>query len=96
VQEAKMIRNSVLAAVRQVHVCELCGEPISHDVVRIDEGRIYHLSCFRRHLHPGEFGMEECPSCRTLGSTWDWRARAWQSCPTCAGSGYLSVPDAAC
>ena len=91
-----MSRTSILAAVRQVHVCELCGEAISHDVVRIDEGRIYHLRCFRRHLQAGEMGMEECPACRTLGSRWDWRGRVWQSCPSCGGSGYLSGADEAC
>ncbi len=91
-----MSRTSILAAIRQVHVCELCGEAISHDVVRIDEGRIYHLRCFRRHLQAGEMGMEECPACRTLGSSWDWRGRAWQSCPSCGGSGYLSLAEEAC
>jgi hypothetical protein len=54
------------------------------------------MRCFRRHLHEGELGMEECPSCRTIGSTWDRGRRAWQSCPTCAGSGYLAISEAAC
>ncbi len=78
------------------HRCELCGEPIVHDVARIDEGRIFHLSCFRRFLHEGEMGMRECPDCRTTGRSWDWQARAWRSCPGCGGSGYLAMTEAAC
>jgi hypothetical protein len=91
-----MPSKSVLTAVRRVPVCELCGEAISHDVVRVDEGRIFHLRCFRRHVQPGEIGMQECPSCRTLGARWDWRGRAWRSCPTCGGSGYLAAAEEAC
>ena len=91
-----MSRKSVLAARTTTHFCELCGEEISHDVVRVDEGRMYHLRCFRRHVHDDEIGLYECPKCRTLGSTWDWMAKAWRACRLCGGSGYLSAAAEAC
>jgi hypothetical protein len=34
-----MPRKSILATVKRSYSCELCGEQISHDVVRVDEGR---------------------------------------------------------
>jgi hypothetical protein len=91
-----MSRTSVLTRVKRLPVCEICGEEISHDVVRVDEGRIYHLRCFRRHLHEGEIGMQECPTCRTLGCGWDWRGHAWKPCARCGGGGYLSTAEEAC
>lgn len=91
-----MSRGSVLGTNRAVHACELCGEEISHDVVRIDEGRVYHLRCFRRYVPEAEVGLYECPKCRTLGRTWDWSARAWRTCGLCNGGGYLSAPGETC
>ena len=91
-----MSHTGVLTTVTRSYFCELCGEVISHDVVRVDEGRIYHLRCFRRHLHKGEMGMQECPACRTLGCCWNWRGHAWQPCATCGGSGYLASAEEVC
>ena len=45
-----MSRKSVLSTRRTVYVCELCGGEVSHDVVRVDEGRLCHLRCFRLHV----------------------------------------------
>ncbi len=91
-----MSRRSVLSARQTGHACELCGGEISHDVVRVDDGRIYHFGCFRRHVHEGEIGLYECPKCRTIGRTWDWMAKAWRSCSLCGGSGYLAASPDAC
>lgn len=91
-----MSRKSVLSAKATVHSCELCGEEILHDVVRVDEGRMYHLRCFRKHVHDEEIGLYECPKCRTLGCTWDWMAKAWRACTLCDGCGYLSASGESC
>ncbi len=91
-----MSRTSVLAAVRTAHACDLCGEEITHDVVRVDEGRIYHLRCFRRYLPGGALGLFECPKCRTMGCTWEWAEKSWRTCTLCNGGGYLSAPGDAC
>jgi hypothetical protein len=91
-----MSRKSVLATIRTGHVCELCGEEITHDVVRVDEGRIYHLRCFRLHVPEAEAGIYECPRCRTLGRWWDWGGKSWRECTVCGGSGYLAAPGEAC
>jgi hypothetical protein len=91
-----MSRKSVLAANRTLHTCELCGDEITHDVVRVDEGRVYHLRCFRRRVPENEMGLYECPTCRTLGRCWDWGGRSWRECTLCAGSGYLAAQGEAC
>ena len=91
-----MSTNFVPAGVKRTVACEICAEEISHDVVRVDEGRVYHLRCFRRHVHGEEIGLFECPKCRTLGSSWDWRGHAWRACTLCGGSGYLAAGDEAC
>jgi hypothetical protein len=91
-----MSRKSVLSATRTLHRCELCGEEVSHDVVRVDEGRLYHLRCFRLHVSEAEVGIFECPSCSTLGRSWDWVGKHWRECPACNGSGYLAAPGEAC
>jgi hypothetical protein len=91
-----MSRKSVLGSTRTSHACDLCGEEITHDVVRVDEGRIYHLRCFRRRVPPNEMGLYECPKCRTLGRVWDWGGKAWRECSLCAGSGYLAAHGEAC
>ncbi len=91
-----MSRRSVLAALTGVHACELCREEITDDVVRVDEGRMYHLHCFRKHVHEEEIGLYACPGCRTLGSTWDWMAKKSRACRLCGGSGYLSAAAEPC
>jgi hypothetical protein len=91
-----MSRRSVLSAVRPLHLCELCGEEVSHDVVRIDEGRLYHLRCFRMHVSGGEAAICECPGCSTLGRSWDWVGKHWRTCAVCNGSGYLAPSEEAC
>jgi hypothetical protein len=91
-----MSRKSVLASSRALHLCELCGGEISHDVARVDEGRIYHLRCFRRQLPEAELGFYECPKCHTLGSWWDWAGKSWRTCTLCQGGGYLAAPGEAC
>ncbi len=91
-----MSRKSVLSTPRTRHVCERCGEEISHDVVRIDEGRLYHLSCFRMLVPGPEIGILECPQCHTMGRYWDWTGKAWRECTACGGGGYLADPGEAC
>ena len=91
-----MSRKSVLSTARSLHTCELCGAEISHDVVRVDEGRLYHLRCFRLHVPEGEVGIYECPKCRTLGRSWDWSGKSWRECTLCGGSGYLAASGEAC
>ncbi|MGA2381492.1 MAG: hypothetical protein ABSG85_19510 [Spirochaetia bacterium] len=91
-----MSRKSVLTSMRTLHLCELCGDEITHDVVRVDEGRIYHFRCFRRHVPEMELGFYECPKCRTLGRCWDWSGKSWRACTLCAGSGYLAAHGEAC
>jgi len=91
-----MSRKSVLTSMRTLHLCELCGDEITHDVVRVDEGRIYHFRCFRRHGPEMELGFYECPKCRTLGRCWDWSGKSWRACTLCAGSGYLAAHGEAC
>jgi hypothetical protein len=91
-----MSRERVPASERARHVCGLCGDEISHDVVRVDGGRIYHLRCFRMHVPEAEVGMYECPKCRTLGRSWDWSGRSWRDCSLCGGSGYLAASSKAC
>lgn len=91
-----MSRKSVLSAARSLHACELCGVEISHDVVRVDEGRLFHLRCFRLHVPEAEVGLYECPKCRTLGRAWDWSGRSWRDCTVCGGSGYLAASGEAC
>jgi len=91
-----MSRKSVLSAPRTLHVCELCGVEVYHDVVRVDEGRLYHLRCFRMHVPEAEVGIFECPRCHTLGRSWDWTSKAWRECTLCGGGGYLADPGEAC
>jgi len=91
-----MSRKSVLSTARLLHVCELCGDEISHDVVRVDEGRLYHLRCFRLRVPEAEVGIYECPKCRTLGRAWDWSGKSWRDCTICGGSGYLAASGEAC
>jgi len=71
--------------------CGQCGESISHDVARVDGGRIYHLRCFRQQVSEMDLGLYECPKCLTLGRTWDRVGRCWQVCILCAGNGYLAA-----
>ncbi len=91
-----MSRKSVLAVKTGLQACELCGEEITHDVVRVDEGRIYHLRCFRQRVPEAEMGLYECPKCRTLGRVWQWGARTWRTCTLCSGSGYLAAAGESC
>jgi ribosomal protein L37AE/L43A len=91
-----MSRKSVLTSMRTLYLCELCGAEITQDVVRVDESRVYHLACFRRHLPKVEIGMYECPKCRTLGRFWDSSRKSWRACSLCGGGGYLAAPSEAC
>ena len=75
---------------RSKYVCEVCGEEIMHDVVRVDEGRIYHMRCFSQHMNAGERRLKECPTCQTLGARWSWDHSQWKECDVCKGTGYLS------
>jgi hypothetical protein len=76
------------------YLCEVCGEEILHDVVRVDGGRIYHMRCFSQHLHAGKSDLRECPSCQTLGALWSWDHSQWKECTVCRGTGYLTREDA--
>ncbi len=71
------------------YLCELCGEEIKHDVVRVDEGRIYHMRCFSQHINAGVRRLKECPTCQTLGALWNWDHSQWKECDVCKGTGYL-------
>ncbi len=73
--------------------CEICNEELLHDVARVDQGRLYHLRCFRLHVFEGDNGLYECPKCRTIGGTWSWTQSRWQCCTLCQGSGYLSAQE---
>ncbi|HUI69526.1 MAG TPA: hypothetical protein VL354_03325 [Spirochaetia bacterium] len=73
-----------------LYACELCGEEIRHDVARVDDGRIYHMRCFYKHLSGGTTGLKECPACQTLGALWSWDHSRWTECEVCNGTGYLS------
>jgi hypothetical protein len=71
--------------------CAACGGGITHDVVRVDEGRVYHLACFRRVVFEPGTGLYECPRCLTLGS---YRTgRGMTECLLCGGLGYLAVAE---
>ena len=85
-----MSRRSVLSKERNRHTCALCGREITHDVVRIDDGQVYHMSCFRRHFSGGSRGLVECQSCLTLGALWNRDEAAWNECGICCGTGYLA------
>lgn len=63
-----MSRRNVLVPGKPHYACELCGEEIRHDVVRVDGGRIYHMSCFSKHVNGGRRELNECPACQTLGA----------------------------
>jgi hypothetical protein len=82
-------RRNVLAQGKSHHSCELCGEEILHDVVRVDGGRIYHLRCFTQRVNGGRIALSECPSCQTLGALWSWDNSQWSECDVCNGTGYL-------
>ena len=86
-----MSRRSVLSKEKNRHTCGLCGQEITHDVVRIDEGQVYHMSCFSLHFSGGSRGLTECQSCRTLGALWNRHAAAWSECTACSGTGYLAA-----
>ncbi len=70
------------------HACALCGEEIRHDVARIDGGRIYHMSCFSKHVSDGKTELRDCPACQTLGALWNWDHSQWYECDVCNGTGY--------
>jgi len=82
-------RNDTAAGTCTLH-CEACGDGITHDVVRVDEGHLYHLRCFRNAMGASGSALYECPRCMTIGS---YRAgpRGWSDCELCAGLGYLAV-----
>ena len=89
-----MSRTSILSRSPGPLSCALCGNAIEHDVARVDEGRVYHVRCFRRHVTDSERTLYDCPKCATIGGTWSWSRHAWETCDLCAGSGYLSSDDA--
>ena len=91
-----MSRSSVLTKTPVGITCHMCGDEITHDVVKVDGGSICHLRCFRRRVPEAEIGLYECPKCLTLGCTWDWAGRAWRSCTLCGGGGYLAVGAEPC
>ncbi len=84
-----MSRRNVLTPGRSHHSCELCGEEILHDVVRVDAGRMYHMRCFNQHVNDGKRELSECPTCQTLGALWSWDHSQWSECNVCNGTGYL-------
>ena len=85
-----MSRKSVLTPTPSHLACELCGEEITHDVARVDAGRLFHLRCFRSRIDGGRRALVECPACLTLGARWNAAASTWDECQTCSGTGYLS------
>ncbi len=86
-----MSRRNVLVPGKPHYACELCGEEIRHDVVRVDGGRIYHMSCFSKHVNGGRRELNECPTCQTLGALWSRDDSRWNECDVCRGTGYLTV-----
>jgi hypothetical protein len=88
-------RNVLTPTGKSRHVCELCGEEILHDVVRVDGGSIYHMRCFNRHVGDGKDQLRECPTCQTLGALWSWDHSQWKECDVCKGTGYLAGPGSA-
>lgn len=88
-----MSRRGFLTPGRTSYTCELCGERIVHDVVRVDEGRIYHMSCFSRHMSQGRSELRECPACRTLGAQWSLDLSQWRECDECCGTGYVTTTE---
>jgi hypothetical protein len=74
--------------------CACCGGGITDEVARVDEGRCYHVRCFRGHLGVAPVGLYECPHCETLGGTWSATDGSWITCPLCGGCGYLAIDEA--
>jgi hypothetical protein len=85
-----MSRRNVLAQEKPHYACELCGEEILHDVVRVDGGRIYHMRCFNQRVNAGKRELRECPTCQTLGALWNWDHSQWNECDVCKGTGYMA------
>ena len=76
--------------------CNYCKKEIKNDIAHISEDGIYHLSCYREHLHgPDEekHKMFECPKCHTLGRVWNRRLDSWRVCKLCKGTGYILEND---
>jgi DnaJ-class molecular chaperone len=84
-----MSPNNSLEPLRPTYACTLCGEEIQHDVVRVDGGRIYHMSCFNQKVNAGKRELRACPTCQTLGALWNWDHSEWTECDVCKGTGYL-------
>jgi hypothetical protein len=84
-----MSPNNSLEPPRTNYACELCGEAIQHDVVRVNGGRIYHMSCFNQKVNAGKRELGACPTSQTLGAWWNWDHSEWNECDVCNGTGYL-------
>jgi hypothetical protein len=88
-----MSRKSVLSRRAGPPACDACGEDITDDVVRVEEGRVYHVRCYHESIRGQERSLYECPKCHTFGGVWSRRGREWRICNLCMGSGYLVPPD---
>ena len=84
-----MSPNDSFEPSRPNYTCELCGEEIQHDVVRVDGGRIYHMRCFNQKVNTGKRELRACPTCQTHGAVWNWDNSEWNECDVCKGTGYL-------
>lgn len=75
-----------------MYICNQCKKEIKNDVAHINENKVYHLSCYKEHLHDDEdHRLFECPSCHTLGKRWSKKRNKWKVCKLCKGAGYLSI-----
>jgi predicted RNA-binding Zn-ribbon protein involved in translation (DUF1610 family) len=86
-----MSRISVLSRSATLPRCGSCGNDITHDVVRVDEGSVFHVRCYHKGAGDEDRALFECPKCHTIGRTWHWRRLEWMTCDLCQGSGYLSA-----
>lgn len=79
---------------RKMFICEYCKKEIKNDIAHVNNDKMYHLSCYRKHLHghdDDKHELYECPRCHTLGRRWNGEKEGWKPCKMCKGSGYISV-----